>query len=65
MNLIESLRREARAAPVSGIEAVANYGRDRKGLIPLWAGEGDLPTPDFINSAAMRGLANGETFYTW
>ena len=65
MNLIESLRREARAAPVSGIEAVANYGRDRKGLIPLWAGEGDLPTPDFINAAAMRGLGNGETFYTW
>ena len=37
----------------------------RPGLIPLWAGEGDLPTPDFINAAAMRGLAAGETFYTW
>ncbi len=65
MSLTDMLRAEARLAPVSGIEAVANYGRDRKGLIPLWAGEGDLPTPDFINAAAMRGLANGETFYTW
>ena len=65
MSLIDTVRAEARLAPVSGIEAVANYGRDRAGLIPLWSGEGDLPTPDFINSAAMRGLANGETFYTW
>jgi aspartate/methionine/tyrosine aminotransferase len=65
MSLIEALRSEARLAPVSGIEAVANYGRERPGLIPLWAGEGDLPTPEFINAAARRGLADGETFYTW
>ena len=65
MTLIDMLRAEARLAPVSGIEAVMNYGRGRPGLIPLWAGEGDLPTPDFINAAAMRGLADGETFYTW
>jgi aspartate/methionine/tyrosine aminotransferase len=65
MPLIEALRGEARLAPVSGIEAVANYGRGRAGLIPLWAGEGDLPTPDFINAAAIRGLTGGETFYTW
>ncbi len=65
MHLIESLRPEARAAPVSGIEAVATYGHGRQGLIPLWSGEGDLATPDFINAAAMRGLAAGETFYTW
>ena len=65
MSLTDMLRTEARLAPVSGIEAVANYGRGRPGLIPLWAGEGDLPTPDFINAAAMQGLAAGETFYTW
>jgi len=59
------LRAEARHAPVSGIEAVANYGRDRKGLIPLWSGESDQPTPDFIGAAAKRGLDAGETFYTW
>ncbi|MGX8010194.1 pyridoxal phosphate-dependent aminotransferase [Mesorhizobium sp. ORM8.1] len=65
MTLIETLRTEARAAPESGIVAVVNYGRTRDGMIPLWAGEGDLPTPDFISQAAARGLANGETFYTW
>ena len=42
-----------------------NYGRGREGLIPLWAGEGDLPTPAFICEAATRALAAGETFYTW
>jgi aspartate/methionine/tyrosine aminotransferase len=64
-NLFSALRREAREAPESGIVEVFNYGRGRKGLIPLWAGEGDLPTPDFICDAAARSLAAGETFYTW
>ena len=45
MTLIEDLRAEARAAPESGIVAVMNRGRGRDGMIPLWAGEGDLPTP--------------------
>ncbi|RWL90328.1 MAG: pyridoxal phosphate-dependent aminotransferase [Mesorhizobium sp.] len=65
MSLIDTLRAEARAAPESGIVAVINHGRLREGLIPLWAGEGDLPTPSFISDAAARGLASGETFYTW
>jgi aspartate/methionine/tyrosine aminotransferase len=62
--LFDHLREEARAAPESGIVAVANYGWGRPGLIPLWAGEGDLPTPSFITDAAAQALANGETFYT-
>lgn len=59
-----ALRVEAREAPESGIVEVFNYGRGRPGLIPLWAGEGDLPTPRFIADAAARSLAEGETFYT-
>ncbi|TGT72687.1 pyridoxal phosphate-dependent aminotransferase [bacterium M00.F.Ca.ET.159.01.1.1] len=65
MTLIQTLRPEALAAPESGIVAVVNHGRLREGLIPLWAGEGDLPTPSFISDAAAKGLADGETFYTW
>ena len=65
MTLFDDLRAEARRAPESGIVAVANYGRGREGLIPLWAGESDLPTPSFIADAAARSLAAGETFYTW
>ena len=49
----------------SGIVEVFNYGRNRQGLIPLWVGEGDLPTPDFIAAAAQASVAAGETFYTY
>jgi aspartate/methionine/tyrosine aminotransferase len=65
MNLVDHLRAEARLAPESFISAVANRGRGRAGVIPLWVGEGDLPTPAFIADAAARALRGGETFYTW
>jgi aspartate/methionine/tyrosine aminotransferase len=65
MTLLESLRPEARGAPPSGIVEVANYGRTRKGIIPLWAGEGDEATPAFICEATTRSLVAGETGYTW
>ena len=64
-SLLSSLRPEARHAPESGIVEVVNHGRLKEGLIPLWVGEGDLPTPDFIARAANASLAKGETFYTW
>lgn len=63
--LFPALRKQARDVPESGIVEVINYGREREGLIPLWAGEGDLPTPQFICDAATRSLAAGETFYTY
>jgi len=63
--LVAELRPEAVNAPESGIVEVVNYGRLRPGLIPLWVGEGDLPTPSFISDTAARSLAAGETFYTW
>jgi aspartate/methionine/tyrosine aminotransferase len=52
-------------APESGIVEVFNAGQGRDDVIPLWAGEGDLPTPQFICDAAKRSLDNGETFYTY
>ncbi len=63
--ILAAIRPEARDAPESGIVEVFNYGRNRPGLIPLWAGEGDLPTPAFIADAAAKSLAAGETFYTY
>ncbi len=62
--LVQKLSGPAREAPESRIVEVFNYGRGRPGIIPLWAGEGDLPTPAFICEAATRSLAAGETFYT-
>ena len=60
-----NLRPEAEQAPTSGIVDVFSYGRNRPGIIPLWVGEGDLPTPSFICEAAARSLKDGETFYTY
>lgn len=53
------------ALPASAIVTVANHGRGREGLIPLWFGEGDLPTPTFIGAAADRAIREGHVFYTY
>lgn len=63
--LIAALRAPAREAPDSGIVEIMKYGHARGGVMGLWAGEGDTPTPPFIAEAAARALAAGETFYTW
>lgn len=65
MNLDNYLCAAARSAPRSGIVSVADHARGRPDLIPLWVGEGDQPTPDFIREAAAESLAAGDTFYTW
>ncbi|MDY8107530.1 pyridoxal phosphate-dependent aminotransferase [Fulvimarina sp. 2208YS6-2-32] len=65
MTHLSRLRSEALNAPASGIVAVIQYALGREGLLPMWAGEGDLPTPDFIARAAADSLARGETFYTY
>ncbi len=65
MSIITSLSPRAVSAPESGIVEIINHARGREGLIPLWAGEGDLPSPDFINRATTDSLLAGETFYTW
>lgn len=64
-SLRETLRPAARQAPPSGIVEMVNHGMGREGLIPLWAGEGDLPTPHFIRAATIRALEAGQTFYTY
>jgi aspartate/methionine/tyrosine aminotransferase len=39
-----------------------NIGRDD--VIPLWFGEPDLPTPEFIKEAAIQALRDDHVFYT-
>ena len=63
-DLLSAVRPAARRAPVSGIISAFNHGFGKPGLIPLWAGEGDQPTPQAITDAAARSLADGETFYS-
>ncbi|MGE4372337.1 MAG: pyridoxal phosphate-dependent aminotransferase [Xanthobacter sp.] len=64
-DLMERVQAHIRALPESGIVEVMKYGQEREGMIPLWAGESDVPTPAFICQAAARALEAGETFYTW
>jgi aspartate/methionine/tyrosine aminotransferase len=65
MSLLESLSPQSLAAPESGIVEIVNYARMRDNLIPLWVGEGDSPTPQFIADAAIASLNAGQTFYTY
>jgi Aspartate/tyrosine/aromatic aminotransferase len=48
----------------SSIRAIANFGMSQPGVIPLWFGESDISTPDFIRQAAIESLNQGQTMYT-
>ena len=50
--------------PGSKIREVANAALGRSDVLAFWFGESDEPTPEFIREAAMRSLAEGETFYS-
>lgn len=45
------------------IREVSDAHMARDGIIPLWFGEPDLPTPDFIKDAALRALRENRVFY--
>ena len=46
----------------NGIAKVAMLALGEPDLIPLWFGETDLKTPDFISGAAKKALDEGYTF---
>jgi aspartate aminotransferase len=54
--------RDLLESPISDVAASVFGDPD---VVPLWFGEGDLVTPDFVRDAAAQGLQSGETFYTW
>ena len=49
--------------PPSMIRKLANPSRGLNDVIPLWFGEPDRPTPEFICEAAIDSLKAGHTFY--
>ena len=63
--LLAAITPQARNEPDSGIVKAAMYGFAKPDVIPLWAGEGNVPTPEIFTRPAIEGLLNGETFYTW
>jgi aspartate aminotransferase len=58
------LRRAIADLQTSRIAEISALGFGDPDVVPLWYGEGDLPTPDFISEAASAALSRGETFYT-
>lgn len=48
----------------SKIVELWQMGFDVENLIPLWVGEGNEPTPDFICDAATEALKSGVCFYS-
>lgn len=57
------LRADIEALEQNGITGVALARIDDASVIPLWFGEGDLVTPEFIRAAAKTALDEGHTFY--
>ncbi len=47
----------------NGITGIAFPRMNDPSVIPLWFGEGDMVTPEFIRNAAKSALDNGHTFY--
>lgn len=59
------IRPEIAALERSGIAKVAIGALDDPEVIPLWFGESDIVTPDFIRNAAATALHRGTTFYSY
>ena len=52
------------AVPASRIREIADIAFSMEGVLKLYFGESDQPTPDYIKEAATQALADGYTFYT-
>lgn len=50
--------------PHSRIRELAEIAMGMEGVLRLYFGESNLPTPAFIKEAAIRAMQNGYTFYT-
>ncbi len=57
------VRGQVRDLKTENIALLAVRAKSIPDVIPLWYGEGDLPTPDFICAAAKAALDAGKTFY--
>ena len=60
---VSRLRPQIQDLETENIADLAVRARALKGVIPLWYGEGDLVTPEFIRNASKQALDEGQTFY--
>ncbi len=64
MTEMASLSKSVENVPHSRIRELAEVALSMDGVLRLYFGESNLPTPDYIKQAAVRALADGFTFYT-
>lgn len=62
---MSSIRKDILDLKLNGIGKVAHTALGERDVIPLWFGEGDLITPEFIREAAKKALDEGKTFYNY
>jgi hypothetical protein len=55
---------KALQVPYSRIRELAEEAMKMEGVVKLYFGESNIPTPDFIKQAACRALEEGYTFYS-
>ena len=58
------LSHSALAIPHSRIRELAEIAMTMDGVLKLYFGESNIPTPEFIKRAAQQAMADGYTFYT-
>ena len=63
MTATDGLESAGRLVPVSVLRDLANRTMGTEGLIPLWFGEPDVPTPEFIIEPAHKAMLAGKTTY--
>jgi aspartate/methionine/tyrosine aminotransferase len=59
-----SVASSALRIPHSRIRELAEIAMTMDGVVKLYFGESNLPTPDYIKRAAQKAMADGFTFYT-
>ena len=59
-----SLSTSAQAVPHSRIRELAEIAMGMDGVLKLYFGESNVPTPEFIKRAAVKAMHDGFTFYT-
>ena len=59
-----TLAASALRVPHSRIRELAEIAMGMDGVLKLYFGESNLPTPEYIKRAAQKAMADGFTFYT-
>jgi aspartate/methionine/tyrosine aminotransferase len=59
-----TISESALAVPGSRIRELAEIAMGMEGVLKLYFGESDVPTPEFIQEAARKAMADGHTYYT-